>query len=138
MRIRIKRLHADAVLPALDERPERDGMRLCAVETLTLNTGVPCLVPTGLVIELPPGYQAQIRPCNSLALEHGVIIANAPGTVDPGYRGEIGVVLLNLAPNPHVVQKGDFIAKLVVTRYEPIEWVESSLAASDDIQVDLE
>lgn len=138
MRIRMRYVRTDAMLPALDKQPECDGMTLCAGETTTLDSGVPRLVPTGLVIELPPGYEGQIRPCGSLTFEHGVIIANAPGTVDPGYRGEIGVVLLNIARKPHVIQKGDHIAKLVVTRYEPIEWVESNLAAPEENQGDLE
>lgn len=102
-------------------------MDLHAVEEIVLEPGVPALVPTGLSIELPPGYEAQIRPRSGLALRHAITLPNAPATIDPGYRGEIRVILLNLGREPYRVQKGDRIAQMVIARYEAIEWVEAEL-----------
>jgi dUTP pyrophosphatase len=105
-------------------------MDLRAVENVTLEPGVPNLVPTGLTIELPSGYEGQVRPRSGLALKHAITIPNAPGTIDPGYRGEIRVIVLNLGKEPYTVQAGDRIAQMVVARYEAVEWVESDLAES--------
>lgn len=129
MRIHVNLLHPDAVLPRYAHGPEEDaGMDLHAVEEIVLEPGVPALVPTGLSIELPPGYEAQIRPRSGLALRHAITLPNAPATIDPGYRGEIRVILLNLGREPYRVQKGDRIAQMVIARYESIEWVEAELS----------
>jgi dUTP pyrophosphatase len=131
MQIRIQRIHPAAVLPSYAHGPEEDaGMDLRAVEEITLEPGLPCLVPTGLTIELPPGYEAQVRPRSGLALKHAITSPNAPGTIDPGYRGEIGVILLNLGREPYTVHAGDRIAQMIVARYEAVEWVEGDLADS--------
>ncbi len=105
-------------------------MDLHAVEEVTLEPGVARLVPTGLAIELPPGYEAQVRPRSGLALKHAIAMPNAPGTIDPGYRGELRVILLNLGREPYTIAPGDRIAQMVVARYEPVEWLESELAQS--------
>lgn len=105
-------------------------MDLVAVEDATLPPGVPALVATGLAIELPPGCEAQIRPRSGLALKHAITLPNAPATIDPGYRGEIRVIMLNLGREPYLVRKGDRIAQMVVARYEAVEWVEGALADS--------
>ncbi len=105
-------------------------MDLCSVEDTTLEPGVPRLVPTGLTIEVPPGYEAQVRPRSGLALRHAITSPNAPGTIDPGYRGEIRVILLNLGREPYTVRAGDRIAQMIVSRYESVEWVEGDLAES--------
>jgi len=105
-------------------------MDLRAVETVTLVPGVPHLVPTGLTIELPPGFEAQVRPRSGLALKHAITMPNTPGTIDPGYRGEIRVILLNLGREPYTVHAGDRIAQMIVARYEAVEWVEGDLADS--------
>jgi dUTP pyrophosphatase len=105
-------------------------MDLRAVETVILEPGVPRLVPTGLSIALPPGFEAQVRPRSGLALHHAISMPNAPGTIDPGYRGELRVILLNLGREPYMVRAGDRIAQLVVARYEVVEWVERELAES--------
>ena len=102
-------------------------MDLCAIADTLLEPGVPRCVPTGLAIELPPGYEAQIRPRSGLALKHAITLPNSPATIDPGYRGEIRVILLNLGREPYQVHRGDRIAQMVVARYEPIEWDESEL-----------
>jgi len=105
-------------------------MDLCAVEAATLEPGVPRLVATGLTIEVPPGFEAQVRPRSGLALKHAITMPNAPGTIDPGYRGELRVILLNLGREPYTVQAGDRIAQMIVARYEPVEWIEAPLAES--------
>jgi dUTP pyrophosphatase len=80
------------------------------------------LIPTGLSIALPPGYEAQIRPRSGLALRHGISMPNTPGTIDSDYRGEIGVILVNLGQEPFVVKHGDRIAQMVIARYEQTTW----------------
>jgi len=128
MRVRIKRLCPDAALPVYAHGPEEDaGMDLRAVADTVLEPGVPSMVPTGLAIELPPGFEAQIRPRSGLALAHAITLPNSPATIDPGYRGEIRVILLNLGREPYQVRRGDRIAQMVVARYEPIEWDETEL-----------
>ena len=87
-------------------------------------------VPTGLAIELPPGFEAQIRPRSGLAFKHAITVPNSPGTIDPGYRGEINVILVNLGKADYHVQTGDKIAQMVIARYEGVEWEESDLADS--------
>jgi len=125
MRIVVKKLHVDARLPNYAHGPEEDaGMDLCAVERLVLSPGVAQGVPTGIAIELPSGYEGQVRPRSGMALKHS-IIANF-GTIDPGYRGEIRVVMFNLGASDYVIEKGDRVAQLIVARYEPVEWEESS------------
>ena len=85
MQIRIQRIHPAAVLPRYQHGPQEDaGMDLCAVEDAILEPGIPRLVPTGLTIELPPGYEAQVRPRSGLALKHAITMPNTPGTIDPG------------------------------------------------------
>lgn len=80
------------------------------------------LVPTGLFIELPEGYEAQVRPRSGLALKHGVTVLNSPGTIDADYRGEICVILVNLSDEPFEIQDGERIAQLVIARHETIAW----------------
>ncbi len=128
MRIRIKKLHPDAYIPAYAHGSAEDaGMDLCALEDTWLRRGVPVLVPTGIAIEVPSGYEAQIRPRSGLALKHAITIPNGPATIDPGYRGEIRIILLNLGPSDYLVHKGDRIAQMVIARYEAIEWEEGEL-----------
>jgi dUTP pyrophosphatase len=131
MRIRIQKIHPDAVLPRYAHGPEEDaGMDLIAVEDVTLEPQAPRLVPTGLTIELPPGYEAQVRPRSGLALKHAIGMPNAPGTIDPGYRGELKVLMINHGREPYTVHRGDRIAQMIVARYEAVEWVEEALAGS--------
>lgn len=82
------------------------------------------LVPTGLFIALPIGYEAQIRPRSGLALKHGITLANAIGTGDSDYRGEIGVILINLSNEDFIIEDGERIAQMVIARYERAEWVQ--------------
>lgn len=128
-KIRIKRLRPDAQLPACAHGPDEDaGMDLQAVEETLLPPGEPVAVPTGLAVDIPAGYEAQIRPRSGLALNHSITLPNSPGTIDPGYRGEICVIMLNLGSEPYRVQAGDRIAQMVVARYEAVEWEECELS----------
>ncbi len=131
MRIRIKRLDPRAELPAYVHGPEEDaGMDLRAVEDVVLEPGVPQVVPTGLAVEIPPGWEGQVRPRSGLALKHAISMPNAPGTIDPGYRGELKVILINLGREPYRVRAGDRIAQLVIAPYAAVEWEEAELNES--------
>lgn len=83
-----------------------------------------CLIPTGLFIELPPGYEAQIRPRSGLALKHGISVLNSPGTIDADYRGEIGIILINLSNDDFIIEDGERICQMVIARHEQAEWFE--------------
>jgi dUTP pyrophosphatase len=129
--IKIRRIHQDAQLPHYAHGPEEDaGLDLRSVEPVVLKAGEAMAVPTGLVIELPPGYEAQIRPRSGLALKHAITIPNSPGTIDPGYRGEVKVILLNLGRSDYEIHAGDRIAQMVVARYEAVEFLEAEVAES--------
>lgn len=91
-------------------------------EGITLQPMERRLVPTGLSIALPEGYEAQVRPRSGLALKHGITLLNTPGTIDADYRGEIGVIMVNLSDTPFNIADGDRIAQLVIARYEQAEW----------------
>lgn len=113
-------------LPAY-QTEESAGMDLrAATETeITLFPLKRQLIPTGLFIELPPGFEAQVRPRSGLAFKHGITVLNSPGTVDSDYRGEIKVLLVNLSDEPFTIAPGERIAQLVVARHERIQWEES-------------
>ncbi len=85
------------------------------------------LIPTGLFIALPDGYEAQARPRSGLAIKKGVTVLNSPGTIDADYRGEIGVILINLSQEDFVINDGDRIAQMIIARYEKIEWSKVSI-----------
>lgn len=89
-----------------------------------LPPGGRALVPTGIAIALPEGYEAQVRPRSGLALKNGVTVLNTPGTIDADYRGEVGVILINHGDRPFTVERGMRVAQLVVARYERIAWTE--------------
>jgi len=121
-------LHPGAVVPRYAHGPGEDaGMDLHAVEPATLSPGETKLIPTGLAIELPPGYEAQIRPRSGLALKYGITLPNSPATIDPGYRGELRVILHNLGREAFTIQPGERIAQMVIARYEAVEWEEGEL-----------
>ena len=113
MTLDVKRIHPDAILPAY-AHPSDAGMDVSSVEELVVPAGGRALLHTGLVIGLPDGYEAQIRPRSGLALKHGVTVLNTPGTIDAGYRGEVGVILANFGADDFTVKKGDRIAQLVI------------------------
>ena len=106
--------------------PQSAGMDLRANigEPIVLRPMERRLVPTGLYIALPPGYEAQVRPRSGLALKHGITVLNSPGTVDADYRGEIGVLLINLSQEDFVINDGERIAQMIIARHEQGEFVE--------------
>lgn len=93
--------------------------------SVCLNPGERQLIPTGLYLEIPPGFEIQIRPRSGLALKNGITVLNSPGTVDADYRGEIKVLLVNHGEGPFTINKGDRIAQMVLAKHETISWVES-------------
>jgi dUTP pyrophosphatase len=131
----------DAVSVQILRLPHAEGLPLPAYETagsagmdlraavpedqpLTLAPGRRALVPTGLKIALPLGYEAQVRARSGLALKHGIICPNAPGTIDSDYRGECGVILANIGDEDFVIRRGERIAQLVIAKHERADWIE--------------
>ncbi|MDO4880561.1 MAG: dUTP diphosphatase [Capnocytophaga sp.] len=101
-------------------------------EDITLKPFQRVLVKTGLFIELPEGYEAQIRPRSGLALKHGITVLNTPGTIDADYRGEIGVILINLSENEYIIKNGERIAQMVINKHETAQWEEVSILSSTE------
>lgn len=131
MKIKVRRLNDAAYLPEYAHGPAEDaGMDVRSIEDVALEPGVPHGVATGLSFEIPSGYEMQVRPRSGLALKHAITIPNAPGTIDPGYRGELKVILLNAGRAPYQIHPGDKIAQIVIARYEAVEWEEGELADS--------
>ncbi len=124
MRVLFKKLVSDASIPAY-AHPGDAGMDLRSAEALVVEPGKRALVHTGLVMILPEGYEGQVRPRSGLALRHGITVLNTPGTIDTGYRGELGVILANFGDAPFVVQKGDKIAQLVIASFTQAEIAET-------------
>ena len=102
------------------------GMDLCAnlSEPISLAPMQRCMVPTGLYIALPPGFEAQVRPRSGLAIKKGITVLNSPGTIDADYRGEICVILVNLSSEVFVIEDGERIAQMVIARHEQAVWQE--------------
>lgn len=130
--LRVRRLHPDARLPAR-AHPGDAGYDLCALARVTLGPGERAVVPTGIAIALPPGHAGWVVPRSGLALRHGIALVNAPGLIDEGYRGEVGVLLLNTdRAAPVELAAGDRIAQLVVMTVAAPDVVEADeLDASD-------
>jgi dUTP pyrophosphatase len=99
-------------------------IRANLTESITLNPLERTIVKTGLFIELPIGYEAQVRPRSGLAAKKGITVLNSPGTVDADYRGEIGIILVNLSNEPFVIENGERIAQLIIAQHERAEWIE--------------
>ena len=123
MKVNIKKLDENAVIPQYATE-QSAGMDLCAVlnEPVTLRSLERKLIKTNLAIALPVGFEAQVRPRSGLALKYGVTVLNTPGTIDADYRGTIGVILVNLSPEPYTINPGDRIAQLVIAKHERVEW----------------
>lgn len=93
-------------------------------ESITLKSLERKLIPTGLFLELPAGYEAQVRPRSGLALKNGITVLNSPGTIDADYRGEVGVILVNLSPDSFTINNGDRIAQMVIAQHQQANWRE--------------
>lgn len=126
--VEIKRLasNQDLPLPAY-ETEGAAGMDLRAAEAVTLKPGMRHLVPTGLSIALPQGFEAQVRPRSGLAVKYGVTVLNSPGTIDCDYRGEVKVPLINHGQDDFVIARGDRIAQMVIASVTRADWLEVSL-----------
>lgn len=127
IKIAIKRVRPGAVSPfPCYMTPHSAGMDLFAdlAEDLILSPGSRILVPTGIAIALPPGYEAQVRPRSGLALKHGISLVNSPGTIDSDYRGEIGVIVINHGSDPFLLKSGDRVAQMVIARFSRVQWDE--------------
>jgi len=118
-------------LPAY-QTPGSAGLDLCAAvpEPIRLAPGERRLIPTGLIFEIPEGYEGQVRPRSGLALKHGITVVNSPGTIDADFRGEVGIVLINHGDAPYVVEPLSRIAQIVLARVEQVE-IELSEALSE-------
>jgi len=117
VRVRIKKVRDAAIKLPHYMTPHAAGMDLCAClegKEVVLEPGKWQLIPTGIAIALPEGYEAEVRPRSGLALKHGVTLLNAPGTVDADYRGEVGCIMINLGHEPFIIKDGDRIAQLVI------------------------
>ena len=129
IRVPIKRLpHAEGLDLPFYATPQSAGMDLRAAvsedEPMTIGPGEVLLVPTGLQIALPPGFEAQVRPRSGLAVKHKITVLNSPGTIDSDYRGECKVILINHGTEAFVIQRGERIAQMVVARHDQVEWNE--------------
>lgn len=127
VKVRIKKVRAAAIKLPLYMTPLSAGMDLCAClegKEVVLEPGTRRLIPTGIAIALPEGYEAEVRPRSGLALKHGVTLLNAPGTVDADYRGEVGCIMINLSKEPFTIKDGDRIAQLVIHQVCRAELVE--------------
>jgi len=111
--------YATSLSAGLDLRANLD-------EPIVLNSLERKLIPTGLFIELPEGYEAQIRPRSGLAIKHGISLVNSPGTIDADYRGEIGVIVINLSNDAFTINDGERICQMVIAKHERAEWIEVS------------
>lgn len=128
MTLRFKKIHPDATLPSYAHASDA-GMDVRSVEDVTVPAMGRVLVHTGLVMLLPPMYEAQVRPRSGLALKHGITVLNTPGTIDSGYRGEVGVILANFGDSDFQVKKGDKVAQIVVA---PVVHAEIEAASEID------
>jgi len=120
--LKVKMLREGVTLPKY-QTDHSAGLDLCACidRDIILMPGERVLVPTGVSIELPDGYEAQVRPRSGLAINHGVTVLNSPGTIDPDYRGEVKVILINLGKEPFVIKNGMRIAQMVISKFERVE-----------------
>ena len=122
--IKVKIINESGNLLPAYETPSSAGMDVRArlSEPLTLAPLQRALVPTGLRIQLPQGYECQVRPRSGLALKHGISLVNTPGTIDADYRGEIGIIVINLSDKPYTITDGERIAQLVIKSYVHVTW----------------
>lgn len=133
MKIQITRLKQEATLPQYQTTGAAAmDLHACVEESLELGPLERAIVPTGFAIALPQGYEAQIRARSGMVAKHGVSVANGPGTIDSDYRGEVGVILVNLSNQPFVVEPDMRIAQMVIAKYESAEWQE--VGALDETQ----
>lgn len=120
--VAISLIEAPFVLDKEGNPTDKKVATIPAASTIEIKPGGRCLIPTGLFIALPKGYEAQIRPRSGLALKHGLTVLNSPGTIDADYRGEVGIVLVNTSNHPVRIKDGERIAQMIIAKHETIEW----------------
>lgn len=123
LNLKVKKINKEAIIPKYAKKGDT-GLDIYSVNEVTLYPGERALIKTGIAIELPPNTEAQIRPKSGLALKHGLTVLNTPGSVDNGYRGEVGVIIINHGQNPYTIEKGDKIAQLVIKPTLTVEIME--------------
>ncbi len=128
--IKFQKLHSDAQVPSYAHLGDA-GADVFSVAEVTLQPNARAAIPTGLAVDIPIGYEIQVRPKSGLALKHGIAVLNSPGTVDAGYRGEIQVIVINLGTEPYTFAKGQKIAQLVLKPVFQANYVEGELGSSD-------
>ena len=131
--INFRRLSPLAILPVYQSEFAA-GMDLhAAIEvTVTIEPGAIAMIPCGFALEIPPGYEGQVRPRSGLACKHGVSIPNSPGTIDSDYRGEVGVILINLSSENYTINPGDRIAQMVFCQFSQAIWKEEELLSDTE------
>lgn len=130
MYIKFQRVNEEIQIPKYAHSDD-SGMDLCSRINCILSPGERKLIPTGLRVQLPRNIEAQIRPRSGLALKNGITVLNTPGTIDAGYRGELGVILINLGDEPYCIQKGDRIAQMVFQKvlrvaFKPVKMLKAT------------
>ncbi len=131
MKIKVKNLSSHPLPEAKTADSAGMDLRANLEESVNLGPGERKLIPTGLFLEIPGGFEGQVRPRSGLALKHGITVLNTPGTIDADYRGEVGVILINHSKETFKIESGDRIAQLVIAKHETIEWdVSDSLEES--------
>lgn len=130
-KIKVKKIHPNARLPEYAHQGDA-GMDLFSVEDVILPPRHRRAVATGLQVEVPEGYEMQIRPKSGLAITRGITVLNTPGTVDAGYRGEIKIIMINLSNEDYHVEKGDKIAQAVINKFETVKIEESKTLSESD------
>ncbi len=126
MEIKIAKINSAAILPEYQSAHAAGlDIHACLSEPKTLQPMERAMIPTGLTVELPEGYEMQIRARSGLSIKHGITMVNGIGTIDADYRGEIGVLLINLSQEPFTIEPGMRIAQMVIAKYEKIRWLEA-------------
>jgi dUTP pyrophosphatase len=133
MQLKVRRIHPKSIIPRYAQTGDA-GLDLYSIQYDIIKPTQRLLIPTGLAIELPPNTEAQIRPRSGLALKHGISVLNSPGTIDSGYRGEVGVILINHGAEDFVITPGMKIAQMVITPYFTVKTVEAELSDSQRCQ----
>ncbi|MFM7887103.1 MAG: dUTP diphosphatase [Pseudanabaena sp.] len=128
--IKFQKLHPDALIPTYAHIGDA-GADVYSVAEVTLQPSDRAAIPTGLAVDIPLGYEIQVRPKSGLALKHGIAVLNSPGTVDAGYRGEIQVIVINLGKEAYTFAKGQKIAQLVLKPVIQAQYIEGELGTSD-------
>lgn len=122
MKVRIVNRSSNPLPEYATERSAGMDLRAYLKEDVVLKPGERRLIPTGLYLEVPEGFEAQIRPRSGLAIKHGITVLNTPGTIDSDYRGEVGIILINLSHENFEIKNGDRICQMVISRHETVSW----------------